>query len=68
MSEKKLELIEGKFEKLIDSSNGKLTFTVVIALFFVLLYALIYQIVNLILTPFGVLTIVIFTILWKYVL
>ena len=68
MSEKKLELIEGKFEKLIDNSNGKLTFTVVIALFFVLLYALIYQIVNLILTPFGVLTIVIFTILWKYVL
>jgi hypothetical protein len=48
--------------------DGKLTIEMVILLLFVILYILIYQLVRMILTPIGILTIVIFTLLWKYVL
>jgi hypothetical protein len=48
--------------------NSKLTVETVILLLFVILYILIYQLVRMILTPIGILTIVIFTLLWKYVL
>ena len=48
--------------------DSKLTVETVILLLFVILYILIYQLVRMILTPIGILTIVIFTLLWKYVL
>jgi len=65
--ENKLEVIDTKFEKLVSSNDGKITFFTLLALFGILIYALIYNVITLIFTPQGLTTIVIVALLYKLI-